>query len=177
MVERKEYRNSEHTVSQWLVDKLRSEKANANSASIAKGELIDAVRRMNGNHDILIHVLMSNTLSQASFSGAEDTKEMFRDEVDILSIDSIQASSGVGVVLLRVLKVLKESTVTDSVLAKRKKIVDNTFSLFAFPDLGYLQRVTGRIGKAKALMGSVLNIILIVLTFKHSATTSHIRGD
>jgi DegV family protein with EDD domain len=161
VVDGTEYRDTNETDALWLVERFRREKVPAQSASLIKGELIEAVRKKIGNHDLLVHVIMGSMLSQATFSVAEDVKQQFQDKIRILNVDSKQASCGVGVVLLRVLQALEETSDPDEIEKKSEEIVANTFTAIAVPDLGYLER-GGRIGKARALMGSVLNIIPII---------------
>jgi DegV family protein with EDD domain len=69
--------------------------------------------------------------------------------------------AGVGNVLLGVIDIIKETNNTDDIVKLSQEVVQNTFSYYIMADLNYLYR-GGRIGKAKALMGSVLRITPII---------------
>ena len=107
-------------------------------------------------------------MSKATFAIAENIRKMFQDTIPIINIDTRQVSGGVGVVLLRILDILKETQDHDEIVKRSKPMVENTFSLFVMADLNYIYR-GGRIGKAKALLGSVLKIIPLVGLFGDDA--------
>jgi len=157
----KEYRDGSETNAAWLVEKFRSEKAIAKSAAITRGDLTDIVEKEKSRYDRIVHVVMSSVLSQASYAVAEEVREAYRDQVEILNIDTRQVTTGVGCALLRVLPILADSKTSQEIAEKCRLVAKNTFSAFIIPDLSYLQR-GGRIGKARALIGSVLRIIPIV---------------
>lgn len=100
-------------------------------------------------------------MSAATFAIAENVKEMYEKTIPIINIDSRQVMAGVGNVLLGVIDIIKKNNNTDDIVKLSQEVVKNTFSYFMVADLNYLYR-GGRIGKAKALMGSVLRITPIL---------------
>ncbi|MCD6121707.1 MAG: DegV family EDD domain-containing protein [Spirochaetales bacterium] len=164
LINGKEHRETESYTAFWLIDRYKKDKIVAKSTSLIKGDVIDIIEKNKDRYDLIIHIVMSGTMSQATFAVAENIKEMFKDTIPIINIDTRQVSGGVGVVLLRILDVLKETSDPEKIIRKTKPIVENTFSLFVMADLNYLFR-GGRIGKAKALLGSVLKIIPLVGLF------------
>jgi len=163
-INEREYRETESVTAFWLIDRYKKDNILAKSTSLIKGDIIDIIEKNKGKYDLIIHVVMSGTLSRATFAMAENIREMYEDTIPIINIDTRQVSGGVGVVLLRILDILNETSDTDEIIKKSKLIIENTFSLFIMADLNYLYR-GGRIGKAKALLGSVLKIIPLIGLF------------
>ncbi len=161
VVNDKEYRGSNEFTAQWLNEKYLKEKVVAKTSSIVKGELIEIVEKNKDKYDLIIHVVMSSVMSTATFTIAKNVKEMYENTIPIINIDSRQVLSGVGNVLLEVIDIIKKNDNTDDIIKLSQEPVQNTFNYFVMADLNYLYR-GGRIGKAKALMGSVLRITPIL---------------
>ena len=161
LVEGKEYRESDECTAQWLNEKYLEEKVVAKSTSIVKGELIEIVEKNKDKYDLIIHVVMSSVMSAATIAIAKSVKEMYENTIPIINIDSRQVMAGVGNVLLGVIDIIKKNNNTDDMVKLSQEVVQNTFSYFIVADLNYLYR-GGRIGKARALMGSVLRITPII---------------
>ncbi|MEA3448322.1 MAG: DegV family protein [Bacteroidota bacterium] len=157
----KEYRDSSEYTAQWLIEKYVKEKVVAKTSSIVKGELIEIVEKNKDKYDLIIHVVMSSVFSNASFAVAENVKKVYENTVPIINIDSRQVMAGVGNVLLGVIDIIRNNDNTDDIVKLSQELVQNTFNYFVMADLNYLYR-GGRIGKAKALMGSVLRITPIL---------------
>jgi len=160
-VDDKEYRENDEYTGEWLMDKYIIENVVARSSTLVKSELIDIIEKHRDNFDLIVHVLMSGKMSSATFLMAEHVKKTYEKIIPIINIDTKQAVSGIGVVLLRIIELLKKHEDKDDITRLSDEIVNNTFSYFVMPDLKYLHR-GGRIGKAKALMGSMLRIIPLV---------------
>ena len=161
IVNDKEYRESNEYTAQWLNEKYLKEKVVAKSSSIVKGELIEIVEKNKDKYDLIIHVFMSSVMSAATFAIAKNVMEMYENTIPIINIDSRQVMAGIGNVLLGVIDVIKKNDNMDDIVKLSQEVVQNTFSYYVMADLNYLYR-GGRIGKAKALMGSVLHIIPII---------------
>ena len=161
VVDGKEYRESNEYTAQWLNEKYLKENVVAKSTSIVKGELIDIVEKNKDKYDLIIHVVMSSVMSAATFAIANSVKEMYENTIPIINIDSRQVMAGVGNVLLGVVDIIKKNNNMDDIVKLSQEVVQNTFSYFVLADLNYVYR-GGRIGKAKALMGSVLRITPIL---------------
>jgi DegV family protein with EDD domain len=161
VVDGKEYRESNEYTAQWLNEKYLKEKVVAKSTSIVKGELIEIVEKNKDKYDLIVHVVMSSVMSAATFAIANSVKEMYKNTIPIINIDSRQVMSGIGNVLLGVIDIIKKTNNTDDIVKLSQEVVQNTFSYYVMADLNYLYR-GGRIGKARALMGSVLRITPII---------------
>lgn len=161
IVDGKEYRQSAEYDAAWLIERFVKEGVVAKSTSIVKGELIELIEANKDKYDLIIHVVMSSVMSAATFAMAENVREMYANTIPIINIDSRQAVTGVGNVLMGVIDIIKEHDDADDIVRLSQEIVKNTFNYVVIPDLNYLAK-GGRIGKARALMGSVLRIIPIV---------------
>ena len=160
-VDGKEYRENDEYTGEWLMKKYVKENVVAKTSTLVKSELIDIIEKHKDNFDLIVHVIMSSKMSSATFIVAENAKKIYENIIPIINIDSRQAVSGIGVVLLRIIELLKKYEDKDDITRLSDEIVKNTFSYFVLPDLNYLYK-GGRIGKAKALMGSLLRIIPLV---------------
>lgn len=156
-----EYCQSAEYDAAWLIERFVKEGVVAKSTSIVKGELIELIEANKDKYDLIIHVVMSSVMSAATFAMAENVREMYANTIPIINIDSRQAVTGVGNVLMGVIDIIKEHDDADDIVRLSQEIVKNTFNYVVIPDLNYLAK-GGRIGKARALMGSVLRIIPIV---------------
>lgn len=160
----KEYRESEEYTANYLIDLFKREKVSAHTQAIVKGDLIDAIEKNKNSYDIIVHLIMSSTMSAATFQMAESVKKQYESVIPIININSKQVSSGVGVILLRLVDLIKENKKMEEIENEINFIIKNTFSFFALPDLGFLYR-GGRIGKAKSFLGSIVKIIPVVGLF------------
>ena len=161
IIDEQEFRESETYTANWLIEKYKKENIVARTTSIVKGELVEIVEKNKDKYDLIVHVIMGSNMSAATYAIAEDVRKMYEEIIPIINIDSRQVVGGVGVILLRIIDIIKENEDTDEIISLSKEIISTTFSFFVIPDLKYLYK-GGRIGKAKALMGSVLRIIPLV---------------
>ncbi len=161
IVEDSEYIEDEDHSFSWLLAKFRDDDAMAKSSCLSREEIIEVVEANLEGCDLIVHVLMSSGMSAATYMIAEEVKTLYEERIPIINIDSRQTMCGVGVVLLRLVEELKTIHDPEEIRKTAQRIIENTFMFLALPDLRYLQR-GGRIGKAKAFMGSVLKIIPVV---------------
>jgi len=161
LINDKEYRESDIYTAGWLIKKYKKENIIAKSTSLVKGEMIEIIERNKNKYDLIVQVIMGSNMSGATYAIAEDVRKMFEKTIPIINIDSRQAANGVGIVLLRVIDIIKKYQNPDDIIRLSQETVKNTSSFFVMADLNYLYR-GGRIGKTKALMGSVLRIIPVV---------------
>jgi DegV family protein with EDD domain len=156
-----EYKESETYTGAWLIDRYRKEKIFAKSSSLHKTDILDIVERNKDKYDLIVMVLMNSKMTTATYNMVHDIQEKYKDQIPIINIDSRQVVEGVGALLLRLVDFIKENNNAEDIINYANTLVSNTFSYYVIPDMEYLYR-GGRIGKAKALMGSVLRIIPVV---------------
>jgi DegV family protein with EDD domain len=161
LIGEKEYRESEIYSASWLMERFVKEKITAKSSSLSRAEMTDLIEKNKNNYDLIIQVVMGSNMSAATYSIAEEVREKFKDQIKIINIDTRQVVGGVGAVLLRLIDIIKTTDDEEEIRNRASEVVTNTFSYFVAPDLNYVYR-GGRIGKAKALMGSILRIIPVL---------------
>lgn len=127
---------------------------------------------LKGNSVISIHI--SSALS-GTFHSAQLAKTMV-DSKDIFVIDSRSVSMGLGLIVLAAAKAAKEGQNRKQILTLINDLIKKVNIFFVVDNLDYLEK-GGRIGKAGALLGSLLNIKPI-LTIKDGqvAPLEKVRG-
>ncbi|HUC93419.1 MAG TPA: DegV family protein [Paenibacillus sp.] len=118
----------------------------------------------------------------AKFSGTYQSatigRTMLESDADITVIDSKSASCGFGLIAIRAAELAKEGRSKAEILAEIDRLSRDLKLYFLVDTLEYLQR-GGRIGKAAALFGSILNIKPI-LTIDREGTVApvdKVRGS
>lgn len=105
-------------------------------------------------HIISIH--LSSALS-GTFQSASIAQNMLEDQLNITVIDSKKASYAIGSIVVGVAAAAKAGKSADYCIELAYYLVENTHVYFLVDTLQYLQK-GGRIGKASALIGTLLNI-------------------
>jgi DegV family protein with EDD domain len=118
-------------------------------------EFIDVYKKIASKQDSIISIHLGAKLS-GTFQSAMLAKSMLP-EYDITVIDSRQATAGIGLVALKAAQAARQGKTKAEVLAIIDSIINNQKTLFMVDTLEYLHK-GGRIGKASALIGSLLNI-------------------
>ena len=161
LIGEKEYRESETYSAKWLLERFIKEKIAAKSSSLSRAEMTNLIEKNVNNYDLIIQVVMGSNMSAATFNIAEEVKEKFKDRIPVINIDSRQVVGGIGAVLLRLIDIIETIDDVEGIKKQAEELVVNTFSYYVTPDLNYLYR-GGRIGKAKALLGSVLRVLPVI---------------
>lgn len=106
-----------------------------------------------GNSIISIHI--SSGMS-GTYQSARMSKEMVSG-ADIEVIDSKVTSMGLGLIVLEAAREAGEGKSKDDILGRVNELISKTEVFFVVDTLEYLLR-GGRIGKAQAFLGTILNI-------------------
>lgn len=138
------------------------------------GEFVAVYERLTQKGDSVISIHLSSALS-GTFHSAQLAKTMV-DSKDIFVIDSRTVSMGLGLIALAAAKAAKEGQTRKEIFTLINDLINKVNVLFVVDNLDYLER-GGRIGKAGAMLGSLLNIKPI-LTFKEGQVTplEKVRG-
>lgn len=92
-----------------------------------------------------------------TYQSAVIAKSMLDDKADITIVDSRSASHGFGAAALLAAEMAREGAGKEQILAAAEQLLKGMRIYFLVDTLEYLQR-GGRIGKAAALIGGLLNI-------------------
>ena len=107
-----------------------------------------------GHEVVSIHV--SGKLS-GTWNSAERARESLEESAHIEVIDSQLASLGMGLVVLRAAQLARETESYRQVAKEVRSTLSETQCILVLDTLEYLHK-GGRIGKAQAFLGSVLNV-------------------
>jgi DegV family protein with EDD domain len=106
--------------------------------------------------DGIVSIHISSKLS-GTYNSASQAKEQMAGRCPIEVIDSKMTTMGLGLIVMEAAKAAKGGADVQQVSDMVKRIMPNVYLLGLLDTLRYLA-LGGRIGKAKALVGSVLNV-------------------
>lgn len=104
----------------------------------------------------ILSIHLSSALS-GTYQSALLAKSMVEDELNVTVIDSKGASYAFGIFVVEVARAAKAGRSLDECVAMVNRMIENNYVLFLVDTLDYLLK-GGRIGKASAVVGSLLNI-------------------
>ena len=106
--------------------------------------------------DGIISIHVSGKLS-GTYNSAVQGKKMIKNRCPIEIVDSQTISIAIGLIVIHASKMAKSGMSLQQIVDEVGKIIPNVYLLILFDTLKYLTK-GGRIGKAKALLGSVLSV-------------------
>ena len=119
------------------------------------GNFIEKYKKLNKKYDRIISIHLSGNLSGTLNSAKLAAKEC--SDIDIYPIDSKSISLGLGFQVLYAARLIEAGKNISEIKDKLAKARDNLLLYFTVNDLTYMKE-GGRIGKAQAFLGSILNI-------------------
>lgn len=145
------------------------------TSQVNPGVFANAFKELSKEADIIIAIILSNKLS-GTFNSSKIAGQMVEDEVKVICYDSESASLGEGFLVLEAAKAAQEGLSAEEILKRLDKIKETISVYFAVPNLTHLEK-GGRIGKASALIGGLLNIVpLLTIEDGVVAAKEKIRG-
>jgi DegV family protein with EDD domain len=135
--------------------RLRESKTFPTTSQPSAGEFVDFFRQAGAGADAIVGAFISSKLS-GTVPNAQAARAQLP-ELTIRIVDSLSASMGLGFVALAAARAAAAGQSLDEVVAAAEDMRDRTHLLFAVDTLEYLHR-GGRIGGAKRLLGTALNI-------------------
>ena len=120
------------------------------------GEFLEVYDELGKDADGIVSVHVSARLS-GTYNSAVQAKDQTSAACPIEVVDSAQASMGLGVVAIAAAEAAGEGAGVEEVAAAATSATSRAQLIFLLDTLEYLEK-GGRIGKAQALLGSVLNI-------------------
>ena len=118
------------------------------------GAFVEAYKQLTKAGRAVISLHISGRLS-GTLNSAQSAKEMVDGPVEV--VDTLTASQGVARTVLVAAEAAQRGMEVHDILALARTSVQHTFSVFAVDTLEYLRR-NGRIGRAAALLGSLLKL-------------------
>jgi len=146
--------------SEEFFSRLEDSKALPTTSQPSIGLFVEKYKEMARKYDAIISIHISEKLS-GTVKSARMAAAQF-DNLNIKVIDSRSTSLGLGFLVLLVAQLINSGYNLEEIVEKIKKARDNVKIYFSLDDLSYLQK-GGRIGKAQAFLGSILNLCPLLL--------------
>lgn len=120
-------------------------------------DFLETYKRINEEPDVqIISIHISAELS-GTFQSAVLAKSLLNEKMDITTIDSRTASYALGGIVVAAAEAAKQGSSKEKILELIQKLIEQSQLYFLVDTLEYMQK-GGRIGKAAALLGSLLKI-------------------
>ncbi|KIL41129.1 hypothetical protein SD70_08800 [Gordoniibacillus kamchatkensis] len=125
----------------------------------------------------IVSVHLSSALS-GTYQSAVLAKSMLEEEADVTVVDSKSASYGIGALAVAAAEAARAGADAEAVISLMRAMRDDFHIYFLVDTLEYLKR-GGRIGKAAAVLGALLNIKPILSIDKDGevAAVERVRGQ
>ena len=126
------------------------------TAAPSIGQFLEAYESVGADADGIVSIHVSAKLS-ATYNAAVQASEQVNLDCPIEVIDSEQASMGLGLAVIAAAKSAQDGATFETVVDVARSAKERAQCIALFDTLEYLQR-GGRIGKAQALVGSILRV-------------------
>lgn len=166
--------------SSQFFEKLKSAEELPATSQPSPLDFAEAYKKIVDEHgkDVQIIAITLASVLSGTYQSAVIGKTMMEDVLDITVIDSRKASFVHGIVAVEAARAAKAGKSKQQILDMVERMLDHSKVFFVVDTLTYLQK-GGRIGKAAAVVGSLLNIKPI-LTLDPSGTVApydKVRGS
>ncbi len=131
------------------------------TSQASPGRFRQAYDELSRDADGIVSIHVSSKISGTCNSASQGASTTSAD-CPIEVVDSGQASMGLGLIVMAAARLAMQGASQPEVVAAAQGAVRRTECLCAFETLEYLRK-GGRIGKAQALVGSVLNVKPIIM--------------
>ena len=140
-------------------------------------EFLDVYHRLAERPNTSIISLHLSSALSGTYQSAVLAKSMVEGEADVTVIDTRSASYGFGAIVVQAAKMAQAGCSKEQILSMIERMMDKRRMYFLVESLEYLQK-GGRIGKATALFGALLNIkpILSVDSDGEVVAVDKVRG-
>lgn len=136
-------------------ERLGTSQAMPRTSQPSPAAFIDRYRSISKPGDVILSYHISSRLSGTYQSALLAAKQVSDRRIEV--IDTKSASMGLGLIALRAALGLRGGGSVDEVLETSKELIAKNQIYFLVDTLDYLQK-NGRIGRAQALVGSLLNV-------------------
>jgi len=168
------YREGIDITSKEFFEKLKTSQQLPRTSQPSPGEFKELYEELTSDGSGVVSIHLSSLMSGTYQSAVMARKELAAKDITV--IDSKTVSMGLGLVALEAAKAAKAGKTTDEILTIINELINKVNIYFVVDTMEYLQK-GGRIGKASAFLGTMLNI-KPVLTIKEGLVVpfEKIRG-
>lgn len=152
----KTYRDRIDISEDEFYDKLLTSPVHPTTSQPSPRDFADVYSELAKDSDGIISVHISAKLS-GTYNSAMQAKGMVSTDCPIEVIDSCNVSMGLGLIAVEAARLARSGKTFQQVAEETKQLISKIHVWAMFDTLKYLAK-GGRVGKAKAMMGSVLNI-------------------
>jgi DegV family protein with EDD domain len=119
-------------------------------------DFLEVYQKLSADADGIVSIHIAGKLS-GTVNSALMAKDMLEGGCPVEVVDSEMLSMSLGLIVIAAAQMAKAGETMDKIVEWIKQAIPKTYLFFLLDTLEYLKR-GGRIGKAKALLGSVLNV-------------------
>ena len=150
------YRDRVDISEEEFYQRLSHDPVHPNTTQPSPQDFASVYDKLSQGADGIISIHITSKLS-GTYNSALQGKEMVRNQCPIEVVDSQTVSIAVGLIAIQASKMAQSGMSRQEILDEVDKIIPNIRLLILFDTLEYLVK-GGRVGKAKALLGSVLSV-------------------
>lgn len=136
--------------------RLQQDKIHPSTTQPSPQDFAAVYKELSGETDGIISIHISSKLS-GTVNSALQGKELAKVNIPIEVVDSLSLTMGLGLTVIQAAILARDGKSPEEVLNKTKEVIKNTRLLGLLDTLKYVAR-GGRIGKAKIILGTVLNV-------------------
>ena len=151
------YRDGVDITPDQFYARLQSGNVFPTTSAPSAGAFVDVYRELGKNHDGIISLHLSSKVSatcSAARLGADGVKA---DGITVEAVDTLQASAALGLIAIEVAKAARDGKSLPELVELAESLSKRAIFTGLVETLEYLHK-GGRIGKAQALLGSLLKI-------------------
>jgi DegV family protein with EDD domain len=150
------YRDRVDISEEEFYQRLLSDPVHPNTTQPSPQDFANVYDKLSQEADGIISIHITSKLS-GTYNSAVLGKKMVSERCPIEIVDSQTLSIAVGLMVIQASKMARSGMSLQQIVDEINKIIPNVHLLILFDTLKYLVK-GGRIGKAKGLLGSVLNV-------------------
>jgi len=150
------YRDRVDISEEEFYKRLLNDPVHPNTTQPSPQDLANVYDKLSQEADGIISIHITSKLS-GTYNSAVQGKKMVSERCPIEIVDSQTLSIAVGLMVIQASIMAKSGMSLQQIVDKLSKIIPSVHLLILFDTLKYLVK-GGRIGKAKGLMGAVLNV-------------------
>ena len=141
---------------QRFLKRLKTTKTAPTTSAPAPKVFEDNYAQLVRDHDAILSIHLSSKLSQ-TVASAEKGALTYLGRKKIVVVDSLSASRGLGYLAIAAAEAAKSGASLDDLIKLMRTLIPHVYLVFFVETPEYLHR-GGRLGKAQAMLGSMLNI-------------------
>ena len=136
-------------------EKLSTSEIHPQTSQPSVGRFVETYNDLLKKYDSILSIHISSKLSATYNSALQAQKEIGNEKIKV--IDSMNGTLGLGAIVHHIADLNQKGESFENLVKEAEKIIPNAIFMGLVPTLEYLAK-GGRIGKARAFMGSLLKI-------------------